>query len=203
MTAPILSFNTDFSEVAALGKRLPRAHALFFRETELAMERVVLGARREAVANAKHDTGDLRRHITSKVERVSDGVLGTIGSNAPHAETIEKGRRPNKKMPPPGVLLGWMRRKGIPATEQSIKGTRRVRNEKGEVIGSIIRENPGFIGPRRYLPIEFLIARKIGKLGFEGDHNMEKAVKSREKFAKAEFAGIGPRVIQRLVKAPA
>lgn len=113
MSAPIIALKIDLSQISAMGQTVSRAPALIERETEVSMHKVVLKAQHDAVANAKHDTGDLRRRITNKVERVPGGVLGTIGNNAPHAETIEYGRKPGSKMPPKGVLLGWMRRKNI------------------------------------------------------------------------------------------
>jgi len=45
-------------------------------------------------------------------------IKGIVASNKPYAAVIEKGRRPGKGMPPPGVLLRWIEVKlGVDETE--------------------------------------------------------------------------------------
>ena len=48
----------------------------------------------------------------------------TVFSNAEGIEAIEEGRRPGK-MPPPNVLLEWVKRKGIGAKAFSVKTNRK------------------------------------------------------------------------------
>jgi hypothetical protein len=43
------------------------------------------------------------------------GWRGEVRATAPQSIFVERGRRPNRRMPPGGVLLGWMLRHGIPA----------------------------------------------------------------------------------------
>ena len=100
-------------------------------------------------------------------------------------------------MPPPGALLPWMAAKGIPATNESITGSRRVRNDKGEVIGSII-VNRGFIGPRRYLPKEYLIARSIKRNAPKPRPYLGKAFNELKPQIRARYAKVPERVIARL-----
>src|SRR4051812_28470109 len=95
----LVSFQIDLSALAGLGHRLAGVEIAINHELETAMHTVVNRAKRVAVQGAKRDTGDLRRRITAKVERIGNGVKGELGSNAPHAPTIEYGRRPGAKMP--------------------------------------------------------------------------------------------------------
>lgn len=197
-TAPetIVSFQIDLSALSGLGHRLEGAQPVILNTLESAMHTVVNRAQRVAVQGAKRDTGDLRRHITNKVERTADSVKGEIGSNAQHAATIEEGRGVDKKWPPPGALLGWMARKHIPVSTAKVGGSRRIRNADGEHLGYSTRTKK----TKGYYPVEYLIARKIGKKGFEGDHNMRKAVDSVEPFARELFAQVGPRVVRQIIK---
>lgn len=72
------------------------------------------------------------------------------GTNLEYLEVMARGRRPGRKWPPPGALLGWMRRHGIDP------GPMRA--------GGIYRAN------------EFLLARKIGRKGIEGDNFDKEAI---------------------------
>lgn len=47
---------------------------------------------------------------------------------------------------------------------------------------------------------EFVLRRAIARRGIKPTHNLELALDSRIEFARSEFAAVGPRVIQRLVK---
>lgn len=77
----------------------------------------VSSARRWIEKHGKVDTGNYRdslfQSVTSRRGRLVLDVgpperLDILGS------TLEHGRRPGSRMPPPGVLLGWMARHGIP-----------------------------------------------------------------------------------------
>jgi hypothetical protein len=47
---------------------------------------------------------------------------------------------------------------------------------------------------------EFLIRRAIARHGIKGDHNLENTVKGLEPEARRVFAGIGPRVVRRVIR---
>jgi hypothetical protein len=66
------------------------------------------------------DTGVLRTSIVHTTRSAPMGAAATIGSKAPDVlvNTVEGGRRAGARMPPPGALLGWMGRKGIPASKE-------------------------------------------------------------------------------------
>lgn len=160
-----ISITVDFSQVNALARRMGiDAKPAILHEMTTAMHRVVIKGERQAKSTAKHDTGDNRRRHTSTVEPVSGGVLGTIGTNSPHGPTVEFGRRPGAKMPPKGVLLGWMRRHNVPADR------------------------------------EFVLRRAIARRGILGDHNIQHTVEGLVPDLRHQFGGVGPRVLQRLVK---
>jgi hypothetical protein len=48
------------------------------------------------------------------------GWSGEVRATAPQSIFVERGRRIGAKMPPGGVLLGWMARHGIPARAQFV-----------------------------------------------------------------------------------
>lgn len=60
------------------------------------------------------DTGHGRRSIAYEVER----RRVRAGTNLDYLEVMARGRRPGRRMPPQGALLGWMRRHGIPANRE-------------------------------------------------------------------------------------
>lgn len=161
----VLSFTTDFTEVNALARRLGiDVSPAIEREMGVSMTRSVLRGQRQAVSTARHDTGDNRRRHTHAVEHVTGGVIGAIGTSAPHGPTVEFGRKPGSKMPPKGVLLGWMRRRNI--------------------------------DPKK----EYVLRRAIARKGTKGDHNLQTTVTKMLPDVQREFAGIGPRVVQRALK---
>lgn len=146
---------------------------------------------------------DLQRSITSVQSPFGTKVTPlftttTIGTAKKYAAATEYGRPADAKMPPPGALLPWMASKGIAATEENITGARKARNEKGEITGSIIRGSESFIGPRRYLPIEYLIARAIKRSAPKPHPYLMKAFHELKPKIQAEFDQVPKRVIARL-----
>ena len=65
------------------------------------------GARRRVAV----DEGRLKNSITH--ETAPDGLAARIGTNVTYAPPVEFGRRAGT-MPPPGSLLGWLKRHGLP-----------------------------------------------------------------------------------------
>lgn len=64
---------------------------------------------------------------------------------------------------------------------------------KGSLIAWMKRHG---MDPKR----EFVLRRAIARRGIPGDHNLQNTVMSLEPDVRREFAQVGPRVIQRLVK---
>lgn len=104
----------DFTEIVAAGRALADVTADVEHELQLAMAGAMRRAEGRARTGARIDTGDNLRKTKGTAERIPGGVRGLIGTSAQHGPTMEFGRRPGARMPPAGVLLGWMRRRGIP-----------------------------------------------------------------------------------------
>ena len=60
-----------------------------------------------------YDQGTLIR----SVESAASGSSATIRVTAPHAQTVDQGRRPGQKPPPAVALLGWMVRHGLDTSQ--------------------------------------------------------------------------------------
>lgn len=140
-----------------MGHRYETVAPLLQREITTAMTRATLAVEAEAKRLVPVDTGNLRRSITHEVRASGGLVVGKVGSNAPYARIVEDGRTPGA-MPPPGVLLGWMGRHGIPAGREFI--IRRAVNRRkiprpylGPAVQKLIRQINAEFGqvPRRVL----------------------------------------------------
>lgn len=89
-------------------------------------ELLVLRMRTNLVRHRKVDrgaNGGLLDSISHKVEGRGTDLSVTAGPDERYkvqALTIENGRRPGSKMPPPGALLGWMSRHNIPAEAEFV-----------------------------------------------------------------------------------
>ena len=107
----------DTHDVDALAARFTGGAAVVERQIGQAMTeaaiRVQSGARDNVRNDGKVDTGRLLNSITYEVR--SNQATITAGSDGlTYAAAINNGRAPGT-MPPPGELLPWMKRKGIPA----------------------------------------------------------------------------------------
>ena len=60
-----------------------------------------------------YDQGTLIRSVESH----ATGTDATIRATAPHAQTVDEGRRPGQKPPPAVALLGWMVRHGLDTSQ--------------------------------------------------------------------------------------
>ncbi len=70
--------------------------------------KLALFTERRAREGAPRDTAALQRSIMTEKEP----FLARIHSNLVYHETMEGGRRPGARMPPPDALASWARRKG-------------------------------------------------------------------------------------------
>lgn len=186
----------EIANLEAWTRRFNGADRILTEELRKASQKSGLLVERKAKEYAPVWRGHLRRSITSVTETRSLVSTTKVGTNLPYARAVEFGRPAGAKMPPPGALLPWMASKGIPATNESIRGTRRVRDEAGNVIGSIIRGD-GFVGPRRYLPNEWAIAKAIQK-NIKKRPYLTKALDELKPQIRREFADVPKRVIARL-----
>ena len=90
---------------------------------------VVVGLQQAGVSHARfnlleqraHDTGATERGIVAtQPQEMDNGWRGEVRPTAPQSIFIERGRGAGKRMPPGGVLLGWMSRHGIPASAEFV-----------------------------------------------------------------------------------
>jgi hypothetical protein len=197
------TFHAAMPELDGFVSRFRNGAKIVTEELAIAGKKAGLLVERKAKEYAPVWRGHLRRSITSS--RAPFGTTTTplmvttkIGSNLPYAAAQNFGRPADAPMPPPGALLPWMAAKGIPATEANIAGTRRVRDQDGNVVGSIIRGTAGLAGPRRYLPIEYLIARSIKRSAPKPNEYLTKAFRELQPQIRAEFRQVPKRVIARL-----
>ena len=108
----------DMSELFVVGASLGVASDEIEREIQATLADVMDDAEIRARSGMRIDTGDNRSKTRGTVQRVPGGAIGRLGSSAKHAYVMELGRRPGGRMPPQGVLLGWMRRHGIPESAE-------------------------------------------------------------------------------------
>lgn len=101
----------DTHELDALAARYAGSGAVIEREMGRAMTETAIAVQSRARELAPVDTGRLRQSIGYEVS--SSQAVIRAGSNLTYAATMEYGRAPGSAMPPPGSLLGWMRRHGI------------------------------------------------------------------------------------------
>lgn len=113
------SITIDASRLHALLDRFDDAEPVVQREGGNALARsaaqVEADAKRNITDIGAVDTGMLRRSIATELRPGNSPIEASIGTNLQYAATVEVGRRPGAPPPPPGVLLDWMRRHGIPA----------------------------------------------------------------------------------------
>ncbi len=121
-------------------------------------------------ADSPSDRGRFKKGVKKRISGKGLKTRLLVYNNLDYAEYIEEGRKPGSKPPPPDVLLGWVRRKGLGAKAFSIK-TRRA------IAAGTTRSFNRAIGKRRTAAqsllniqksIAFLIGRSIGKRGIKG-----------------------------------
>lgn len=165
--------------------RMRKAPEVVSEEMLKGIDRMTLQGQALAQKGAPVDTGNLRRSITTQKATFAGGVAtGAFGTNLPYAAAKESGRGAGKPMPPPGALVGWMTRHGIPLSDA---------HESTSGLGAEFR-----VGKSAYHSIEFLIARAIGRRGIEGKHYMRKAHEELLPKVQAEFKAVVERIVIRM-----
>lgn len=111
--------------------------------------------------------GHYKKTVKKKITGRGFDVKFQLYSDEPGIENIEKGRKANKKTPPPNVLLKWVQRKGLGANAQSVRtrrslavGIRRTRDKK---TGELRTKRQSLLAKQK--SIAFLIGRAIKKEG--------------------------------------
>ncbi len=106
-----------------------RAPAIAHKEILAAMSEAVMFLERKVKENIERagrmgvggsQTGLYRTIAGEVIDKGAAMVKGIVSHSKPHGDVIELGRRPGKKMPPPGVLLEWIKLR-IGATGETAK----------------------------------------------------------------------------------
>jgi phage gpG-like protein len=176
----------DTASIERMAKTYGNTAPVIADEFHRAMNQSVLLVERSAKQVVPVDTGHLRRSITHEVTGSGAMVVGKVGTNVPYAKVVEEGRGAGKPMPPPGSLLKWMGRKGIPADEQFIG-----RSDLTDVARAP-RAGGG------YHQIEYLIARAIGRRGIPGKPYLGPALEKNAAAIQRTFSALPGRIMKRL-----
>lgn len=104
----------DMSDIRKQAAQYANADRVVREEVTRGMTRTVIQIEADAKKRVPTDTHNLQRSLTHEVSDQGTSVIGRAGTNQPYGKIVEEGRTPGK-MPPAGVLLGWMRRHGIAA----------------------------------------------------------------------------------------
>lgn len=169
------TFVIDASEIYDLARNCDAAARLVPQEMLRAMTRSVIdveGDARRIVNTEAKDTGNLARSLTHEAKPTGFGVVGRVGSNLPYSEVVHEGREPGG-FPPPGVLLGWMGRRGIP-----------------------LGRPPTDKFP--YYSIEYLVARKINSRKGKAIKFFDRALAAKRAAIDREFAQVPKRILAKL-----
>jgi HK97 gp10 family phage protein len=102
----------DFSSVNRMAAAYKGGQQIVLQETRQGITRAVIQIEADAKREVPTDTHTLQRSIAHEVTTAGRDVTGRVGSNLHYAPVVEYGRSPGR-MPPPGALAGWLRRKGI------------------------------------------------------------------------------------------
>jgi len=111
----------DASDLAAMGQQ----YAVLDEVLQVEMRKAVLNSTYAVEGLAKKyvpqgDTKQLIRSIRSDIDTKVVGVMtGIVSANTPYARAIEfNWKSESGKWPPPGVLLTWMAKRGIPESAE-------------------------------------------------------------------------------------
>lgn len=101
------------------------------------------------------DSGALRASIRGDVVNNDEAVVKSVGAGSEYAYYVEEGRAPGK-MPPSSELVNWVRR-----------------SKKGRSLWSSMKSRNSNITAEQ---VAFILARKIGKKGTEGQKFFQKGI---------------------------
>ena len=109
-----MNITFDMSEIRASAANYRNADRVVREEVTRGMTRSVIQIEADAKRRVPTDTHALQRSLSHEVDAQGTTVIGRAGTNIEYGKIVEEGRTPGK-MPPAGVLLGWMSRHGIDA----------------------------------------------------------------------------------------
>jgi len=115
-------------------------------------------------------SGQLRAGVDWKEEGWNKGRVYEKGPGARYVEVVEKGRRKNKKFPPPDAIKLWLRR-----------------TDKGRAFVAQIREKYNLTASKALDRATFLKSRAIARFGTKPVKMWEKMFKKRKRWIKRKF----------------
>ena len=166
----------DFSEINRMAARHKGAEAIVQEEIRAGVMRSVIQIEADAKRRVPVDTHTLQRSLTHEVTTKGRDVTGRAGTNLSYAETVETGRDPGK-MPPAGVLVGWMGRHGIPLAPDGVAPKK---NKAG------------------YYQVEFLVARAINSRKKANPYLKPAFDKNRAAITRERGTAVPRRILTRL-----
>jgi hypothetical protein len=110
----VIAVSMDMIHIGRASQALARVEPDAVREIQKIMDHRFALGEAKARRSARVDTGENRTSTKGLVRDLPNGAEGVLEATSGHAAVMENGRRPGAKMPPRGVLLGWMGRHGIP-----------------------------------------------------------------------------------------
>ena len=87
----------------------------------LAMNKSLPLVEGEVVKRTPKNLGELQGGINHQIITPFPNLVGSVGSPTPYAIVIEKGRKPNSRMPPIAAIAFWLYRKGIVTDRDEIR----------------------------------------------------------------------------------
>jgi glycyl-tRNA synthetase beta subunit len=109
MTTQKSPLHVDLSDFAEQARALGKSESWINNGFRSLLKKASLFGERAAREGAPRDTSALARSIVSESSESSARVFTPLN----YAMTVEEGRRPGAKMPPPEALRGWARRHGF------------------------------------------------------------------------------------------
>jgi hypothetical protein len=147
----------------------------------------------DAKSNVPQDTRRLAGSINHRVDGEFPQLVGRVGPSLNYGVVVERGRRPNRPMPPVAALMGWVRRHWHPAMHGPLRrGELRPRRAAGRgVTQDMIRQRA------------FALARAIGRRGIPARPYLVPAYRRNQAAIEALFARMGVRITAYLAGGPA
>lgn len=154
------NISIDHSQVDSYARAMKAAPVAHKRNIITAINRITKEGEARSKRYVPTDTHHLQRSIESSPAHEFGGAIrGAWGTNLPYARVVEEGRSAGAAMPPSGVLLGWMRRHGIPESQEFV--VRRAIGRKGIPAKRYMQRTRAEIKPLARRELQAAIAKTL------------------------------------------
>lgn len=155
--------NIDTKAIDSYARAMKAAPQTLKREIITGVNRITTAGEGLSKKYIQTDTHHAQRSLTMSPAREAGGVIrGAWGTNVPYRRVLEEGRRPGAPMPPSVVLLGWMRRHGIPESQEFV--VRRAIGRKGTVGSRFMQRSRAEVKPLARREIQAAIRRTLASI---------------------------------------